>query len=107
MCSKSCCEKEDHLLECLIFKESNFKVNASKFKYDPFEPLYDVITPLRMLGLKKQRPNDWKALMTLTSHLEGKQKADLKNVNKQLNSLQNGKPNQIGLKNTNLPLISY
>ena len=71
MCSKECCSKPDHKAECEIFSQSGYKVLSKKFNYQSFEPLYDVLTPIRMLALKNERPDDWKSLSSLQSHLQG------------------------------------
>ena len=71
MCSEKCCSAEDHLLECEVFKSAGFKVKYHKFNYETYEPLYDAITPIRMLALKDRRPKDWKNVKALMSHLGG------------------------------------
>ena len=70
MCSEECCIKGDHLLECEVFKKAGFRVVYQKFEYDTFEPLYDALTPIRMLALKQKRPKDWKNVKTLMAHLD-------------------------------------
>ena len=70
MCSEDCCSKEDHLLECEVFSSAGFKVNYQKFDYENFEPLYDTLTPIRMLALKDKKPKDWQNLKSLMSHLD-------------------------------------
>ena len=70
MCSDTCCKAPDHLLECALFKEANFKVDTEKFNFDTFEPLYDVLTPLRALSFRKSCPDKWKIFLELMSHEE-------------------------------------
>ena len=67
MCSEACFKNPDHLLECEML--AVHKINPNNFNFD-CEPLYDVITPLRMYGLKKHRPENWKILMELESHVK-------------------------------------
>ena len=65
MCSESCSQNPDHLLECQFL--ASCKVNPADFNFE-CEPLYDAITPLRMYGLKNQKPDSWKILMEMESH---------------------------------------
>lgn len=65
MCSESCSQNPDHLLECQFL--ASCKVNPADFNFE-CEPLYDAITPLRMYGLKSQKPDSWKILMEMESH---------------------------------------
>ena len=64
MCSESCSQNPDHLLECQFL--ASCKVNPADFNFE-CEPLYDAITPLRMYGLKSQKPDSWKILMEMKS----------------------------------------
>ena len=70
MCSKACIKAEDHLLECKLFQAADFKMKPHDFNFEEFEPLYDIITPLRMWALKSQKPQVWKELSSLMDHLE-------------------------------------
>lgn len=46
------------------------KKDASKFKFDDVEPMYDVIAPLRALALRDQDPALWKLFWNLMSHYD-------------------------------------
>merc|ERR1711963_1306448 len=59
MCSEDCCSNEDHLLECEVFTKAGYKAKYLKFDYENFEPLYDALTPIRVLALKEKRPKDF------------------------------------------------
>ena len=56
MCSEDCCQTEDHLLECGIFKKLGIKIDMDQLQCDEKSqnvvPLYDVISILRMIALR-------------------------------------------------------
>ena len=70
MCSKECSASPDHKLECKIFAKYGVKLNIKDLKFDQPEPMYDLITPIRMLALKLNDQSGWKALTNLSSHNE-------------------------------------
>ena len=51
VCSTECAGlKFEHFrLECPLFKEKKADVRASEFRYGDVEPLYDVVSPVRVL----------------------------------------------------------
>ena len=69
-CNQSCykSDNKDHKLECSLFEKQGVTVNPREFNFrgGP-EPLYDVIKPLRVLGLNSK---DLDVFMGLMSHLE-------------------------------------
>ena len=59
-------------LECSYFSSKGIRVDASKMNFDGVtpEPLYDAISPLRVLLLREQDPAAHAAFAALQTHLE-------------------------------------
>ena len=76
MCCEECCDNADHLLECKIMKKAKFKVDAKKLKFDEDEPIYDSITPLRILALKNKSPEKYNEYLDLMDHMEDYKKIE-------------------------------
>ena len=70
MCSKSCPFADGHRDECRFYLSQGVKVDAKTFCYDKPEPLYDVITPLRVFLSRESNPDAHRIFLELESHLE-------------------------------------
>ena len=66
----------DHLLECKMMKKTKFKLDVKKLKFDEDEPIYDAITPLRILALKSKNLEKFNEYMDLMDHMEDYKKIE-------------------------------
>ena len=67
-CSKNCPRIEEmHKIECNFFAKQKVRIDASKLNFKGVEPLYDVITPLRVIF---GDATNHKIFLELESHLE-------------------------------------
>ena len=76
MCCEECCDSADHLLECKMMKKTKFKLDTKKLKFDEDEPIYDAITPLRILALKSKNLEKFNEYMDLMDHMEDYKKIE-------------------------------
>ncbi|XP_055372325.1 SET domain-containing protein SmydA-8 [Condylostylus longicornis] len=65
ICSKECAKIPEHAVECEITKARG-KVEISN--YISPHPIYQCVTPLRCMLLKKTNPENWSKLIQLESH---------------------------------------
>jgi len=67
-----------HEPECLVFRRH--QPEKLKVELDSLmpSPVYSLVVPLRLLGLRNTNPQRWKLALTLTSHLEESQSPNTK-----------------------------
>ena len=70
LCGKICEKSPEHTPECQIFSDRGVKINSESFCYDDIEPMYDVISPVRILWQREYEPEKWKIFWKLMSHID-------------------------------------
>ena len=69
LCSSVCEKSPEHSPECQTFSAQNVKVCSEKFNYDDIEPMYDVVSPVRVLWQRDHQPQKWNIFWKLMSHI--------------------------------------
>ena len=70
LCSEICEKSLEHAPECEIFSSRNVKVCSETFNYDGIEPMYDVVSPVRVLWQRDKQPERWSIFWKLMSHID-------------------------------------
>jgi len=78
-CSQSCTQAGVHKEECQVLGRSKKRINIVDFS--KAHPVYECITPLRILLMKENRPKDYQAFESLETHVEDRRDGDLWRVN--------------------------
>lgn len=70
VCGQSCEKLPAHVDECQLMSSRNFKSSIRSCGSPKIEASYCVITPLRVILLKKSNPKAFETVMSLHSHLD-------------------------------------
>lgn len=69
-CCKECQDSATiHEPECLVFRQHQPEKLKVELDSQMPNPVYSLVVPLRLLGLRESNPTKWKQALNLTSHL--------------------------------------
>ena len=70
LCCQICEKSPEHIPECQIFSNQGVKVKSEEFCYDDIEPMYDIVSPVRVLWQRRYEPEKWMIFWKLMSHID-------------------------------------
>ena len=72
LCGPQCEGGPVHEPECLVLRRAQPRLTVTE--QDTFNPVYSAVAPIRMLSVKKNRPDIWEMVDKLMDHLEARRK---------------------------------
>ena len=70
LCSEVCEKSPEHAPECQIFSDRGVKINSENFCFDDIEPMYDIVSVVRVLWQRECEPEKWIIFWKLMSHID-------------------------------------